>query len=136
MKILGFTGSRRGMTPAQRNTVHCFLTSLPDLDSVVHGGAIGADATFDQLARHLNIERLILPSNIPSQTMADQGSQWLAPQPPLTRNHNIVDACSFMLATPAEYSEIVRSGTWATIRYARRQRIPVYIIWPDGRIEV
>jgi len=36
-------------------------------------------------------------------------------QPPLERNHHIVDASTEMIACPQEFSEVRRSGTWATI---------------------
>jgi predicted Rossmann fold nucleotide-binding protein DprA/Smf involved in DNA uptake len=37
-----------------------------------------------------------------------------------------------MIATPHSYVEIGRSGTWATVRYARKAGKPIYLILPDG----
>jgi predicted Rossmann fold nucleotide-binding protein DprA/Smf involved in DNA uptake len=38
----------------------------------------------------------------------------------LERNHLIVAACDVLNAAPLQDEEILRSGTWATIRYARK----------------
>jgi len=46
----------------------------------------------------------------------------------------IVRETELLIAAPAEFSEQHRSGTWSTVRYARRLGRPVQIIGPDGRI--
>ena len=38
------------------------------------------------------------------------------------------------IACPAENKEVMRSGTWATIRYAKRIKKPITIIWPDSGV--
>lgn len=54
---------------------------------------------------------------------------------PLKRNRLMVDDASLVVATPAENSEVLRSGTWATIRYAVTRGKKLHIIMPDGKIE-
>jgi hypothetical protein len=44
--------------------------------------------------------------------------RWMPAKPPLERNKLIVDNCEYMIATPKEFEHTIRSGTWATIRYA------------------
>jgi len=39
-----------------------------------------------------------------------------------------------MIATPGEVDEQLRSGTWSTVRFARKQGKPVHVILPDGRV--
>jgi hypothetical protein len=39
------------------------------------------------------------------------------------------------LACPRGYTEELRSGTWATIRYARKTGVPYVIIFPDRTVE-
>jgi hypothetical protein len=39
-----------------------------------------------------------------------------------------------VIAAPMSSAEILRSGTWATIRYARKAGKPVLIIWPNGEL--
>jgi hypothetical protein len=40
--------------------------------------------------------------------------------PYLTRDKKIVDECEFLFAAPLTNEEQVRSGTWATVRHARK----------------
>ncbi len=132
MQIIGFTGTRHGMTKAQQAQVAFHLSWLrPQL--VVHGGAIGSDAQFDRIARIMNIYRLIFPSNLLNQQMSNEGGKWLEPRSPLARNRDIVAASDVLLATPAG-PEIVRSGTWATIRCARQKNLYIFVLMPDGQV--
>lgn len=58
-------------------------------------------------------------------------------KPPLERNHDIVDALKgvgdYLVATP-KGEEIVRSGTWATVRYAKKKHKQIYVIYPTGKV--
>ena len=56
----------------------------------------------------------------------------LDPRPYLARNRDIVDASDLMLACPAEQQEVLRSGTWATIRYALKRDKHLIVIHPNG----
>lgn len=58
----------------------------------------------------------------------------LPPQEYLKRNHTIVDRGNMLVAAPRNGMEEQRSGTWATIRYARKLKRPIYIVWLDGNI--
>jgi len=55
-------------------------------------------------------------------------------KPYLARNQDIVDETEVLIAVPAQKKEIVRSGTWATIRRARKAGRLIYFIFPDGRV--
>ena len=52
----------------------------------------------------------------------------------LERNQDIVDSCDILIAFPATETEDLRSGTWATIRYARKQNKKIIIINTNGKI--
>lgn len=54
--------------------------------------------------------------------------------PPLERNKRMVDHAEFLIAAPRTVHEHQRSGTWATVRYARTVNRPVVIIQPDGTL--
>jgi hypothetical protein len=136
--ILAFTGTRRGMTPAQRAALTQVLPVLPE--RVLHGGAVGADNDFDfwivaagMPPENIEVypvgdERLHFWRRLEKRTVHN-GYWW-----PLARNRVMVERCDALLACPAEPTEVLRSGTWATIRYARAAGKPITIICPDGTI--
>jgi hypothetical protein len=57
------------------------------------------------------------------------------PLPYLKRNEAIVIASDVLIAAP-DSPERKRSGTWATVRFARKLKRTIYIVMPCGRIEV
>jgi hypothetical protein len=111
--IVGFTGTRKGMTHTQRVQVVNILSGLQP-DAFHHGGCVGADAEAHALADRLRIPTEIRP-----------------PKPYLERNHDIVDESDVLIATPGQVNEVRRSGTWATIRYARKQDTTVLLVLPE-----
>ena len=138
MKIhIGFTGTQAGATPEQQHGVIRLLMKLGATD-LHHGDCIGADDQADQIARELDIIRhLHIPTNANKRAhcMVRDGLDVVYPALPyLERNRAIVDATAALIATPKEMAETLRSGTWATVRYARRQGKPVHIVWPDGTV--
>jgi len=54
----------------------------------------------------------------------------------LERNRAIVDETDILLAAPLESEEQLRSGTWATVRYARKQHKTVLVIFPNGIVQI
>ena len=135
MKI-GFTGTRKGMTRAQRSGVSYWLWLRSyNIHCVVHhGDCVGADAEFHYMATKLGNAVIKHPaSNVGNQRANCLGGIELEAKPPLERNHDIVDAVDIMIAAPGEDHEVLRSGTWATIRYARKQGKIIYVVYPDGK---
>lgn len=140
--ILGFTGTQSGMTPKQIDTVTKLVNELrPDL--VVHGDCIGADYDFNNIcirARGSVTEtrppRIRLrPSTIEHKRAYCEGYNEIMPsKEPLSRNKDIVNDCDKLIATPVEDKEQLRSGTWSTVRYAKRVGKVVYLVLPDGSI--
>jgi hypothetical protein len=136
---LGFSGSQRGMAEAQEEFFRFALRRLRKLPEGVqefhHGDAIGADAQADRACRELAIPVVIHPPAITTKRAFCQrpGDLVHPPQPYLERNHAIVDSCELLIACPGEAFEVLRSGTWATIRYARKIGRRRLLIFPDGR---
>ena len=56
------------------------------------------------------------------------------PKKPLIRNRDIVRETAVLIATPEQTIEQLRSGTWATVRYARKMNRPTVLIFPDGTL--
>jgi hypothetical protein len=104
---------------------------------VRHGDAIGADSDFHKIAQNLGIPIVIHPSTLIEQRAFSKGAiKEFAPLPPLERNRIIVDSSDFIIAAPGETHEVLRSGTWATIRYAKRRGKKLYIIYPNGSYDI
>ncbi len=130
--ILGFTGTRAGMTEAQRKRTERIIDELSP-DQAVHGDCVGADSQFHALCLDRSIPIVIYPCDIPHQRAHCEGAlTTYPPQDPILRNHSIVILCDLLLATPKGNREVVRSGTWATIRYASKRGKKICIVYPDG----
>lgn len=136
--ILGFTGTHRVPLPEaqQRALVAYLIKDLPT--TVLHGGAPGSDEMFHDLLAELAPETIveIYPGS------ADRYRYWHRrhplglhySQPPLVRDKLIARRCDRLLGCPAQVEEIIRSGTWATVRYARAAHKPITLILPDGSV--
>ncbi len=137
MKI-GFTGTQEGMTQEQLNVLEFVLKrSQEEYDELHHGDCIGADGQAHEMAQLVGIKVIIHPPIEKAKRAWKPGAyQVLRPKPYLQRNHDIVDACDMLIATPRTKEEVLRSGTWATIRYAHKQHKDIAIILPDGTIQI
>lgn len=137
--ILGFTGTREGMTNVQREAVAEFLrVNMPTV--VHHGDCIGADSEFHDSALLLipvppRIE--IHPCNL-TKFRARRTADVVHPvKPPKDRNRDIVRVSEQLLAAPkgtAANESSHRSGTWQTIRLAMATRKTVTVVWADGAV--
>lgn len=143
MKV-GITGSRYGLLEDQKPSVAMMLGFLLAYGSefgkvaaeLHHGDCIGVDEWAHRLLRSRNYGvRIIVhpPDNPGLRAYCDDGDETRVPLPYLERNHRIVDACEVLVAVPYEHEEVLRSGTWTTVRYARERFRPIVIIWPEGR---
>jgi hypothetical protein len=132
-RIIGFTGTREGMTPRQKATVlRLFIENMPF--TFVHGDCVGADDNAHDLAIRVGAPVVQRPSTFTGQRAFGAGAKKVyPPKPPLDRNREIVEGSDLLIATPKGFVEEPRGGTWYTIRYARQVRKPLIIVWPDGR---
>ena len=134
MRTFAFTGTRKGMSREQKRSVFKLLHNAVDLQ-VRHGGCHGADTDFHQIALKEGLVIYVHPGDA-QQATAFQGGRCIVHTPPLPylkRNHIMVDYCDALIACPSG-QERVRSGTWATVRYARRQGKPIFLVQKGGRI--
>lgn len=137
MSVIGFTGTRYGMTIDQRRTV-CELLTRDGITEVHHGDCVGADADFHQLANGWRHHIVIHPPTDEKLRAFCDGTDVVhhVAKPYLDRNRDIVDACDQLIATPKEDGEPFGKGggTWYTIRYAREIGKRVAIVYPDGEV--
>lgn len=132
MRTLGVTGNRVGLTSRQRVLLH---DEILKADEVRHGACTGADSEAHGIAK---VERKRIVVHPPTEdklvTPVDDEVTWLPGKDYLKRNHDIVDASDLLVALPRG-KERLRSGTWATVRYAVKVGKPVLVCYPDGTIE-
>ena len=135
---IGFTGTQNGLTDKQKKVLYNLIEPWP-YASYHHGDCIGADKQFHTLVHKLShdtISRIVIhPPINPSKRAWCTGGHVLQPKPYLTRDRDIVNNCDWLIACPSEDYEKIRSGTWFTVRYARKQTKNITIIFPSGRIK-
>lgn len=131
--IIGFTGTQVGMTEKQVAALTDFLgkhskKSIPLFFH--HGDCVGADAQAHDVAYRMGYMIVIHPPINQSKRAWCKGGSILEPDEYLARNHAIVDACDILIVTPRSGIESVRSGTWATVRYAKKQGTRIHMLNP------
>jgi hypothetical protein len=102
-----------------------------------HGDCVGVDADMHDLVRsNLPDVRIVVhPPSVDAARAFKDGDASRASTPYLIRNRAIVRDCDQIYAFSGTNKEVVRSGTWSTIRYAIKSKKPVTVIYPRGRIE-
>lgn len=141
---LGFTGTQYGgMTEDQFMRVAALVTKLKGrIEFATHGDCINADEEFHGICFDRKVNVIVRPGDNPlKRAYCSVGvkNKFVIftdePQPMMDRNQVIVDTSNLLIATPKGFVEEQRSGTWATIRRARKAGIALIIIYPDGRWE-
>jgi len=135
MMKIGFTGTRHQLTDIQVELLESTLTELYEEGSTLsHGMCAGADEIANRLAKEIGYSTIGRPGNV-SQSNSMTVDVKYPVEPYLKRNREIVDSSQIIIAIPNSMKEKVRSGTWATIRYARTKGVRVIIIYPNGNTE-
>lgn len=132
---IGFTGTRDGLTEDQRHALACVLAGYEDA-TLHHGDCVGADEAAHDIAVKQGGWRIeVHPGMGPRHLRAFvTGYHVLHPtKPNLDRNSDIVAAATTLVACPAG-PETMRSGTWSTVRKARRKGINCVLVWPSGDV--
>lgn len=135
---LGFTGTRDGMTDYQKDKfVQLILALKPKYFH--HGLCIGADEQAHDLVReHLPGCWIVgHPCNIIKMRSDRKCDETRPVKDALDRDLDIVREVDILAAAPKSRKEELRSGTWTTVRYARKlaesgtQRKPeIKMVWP------
>lgn len=152
---VGFTGTQQGLTLLQKSHLAKILADLAPSE-FHHGDCIGADVqtammmqrvrrTFadtsgedpetDRKIKAVGHCKIIChpPTNSTKRAFFRGNDVVLPEKDYLDRNHDIVQETQVLVACPKGPEEL-RSGTWATIRHARKLLRPIYIIYPDGEV--
>lgn len=132
MKI-GFTGTRSAPTSKQKRVLDVLLMRLDrdfDITEVSHGDCKGSDKHFHDSIRALlpKTKINVFPPQKSTHRAYCEGDVIHPEMEYLERNQKIVDNSDILIAMPKESSEVLRSGTWATIRMAKKKGIEVHIL--------
>lgn len=133
---IGFTGTRRGMTTNQKVAFSHIIDGMGR--ELHHGICKGADAEAHVMARIRGYKIIGHPPT--NSIMVDEEirrdcQELRDPDPYLIRNDHIVIETDVLIAAPYEHKEELKSGTWSTIRRARKYKKPHIIIYPSGSVQ-
>lgn len=148
--IVSFTGTRDAASSRQLDQLALVLTAFYVPQKYVYGigspigpvaanefhfgGAVGADRQARRIAKDLGfaIHWHPCPGVARTEIFGDDPSVedeiWHEVFPPLVRNKHLVAVGGVLIAAPFTDNEELRSGTWATIRYARAALKPVVML--------
>lgn len=138
--IVSFTGTQEGMTFKQMQKIKVLLEEL-EPTIVIHGDCIGADEQFHQLVctyRKIFDKQVMIkiyPSTHEHKRAYCDGDQIMPQEPPLDRNKHIASEGDRLIACPKEMTQIIRSGTWTTVRKAKNLGKIVYVVLPNGDVK-
>jgi hypothetical protein len=132
---IGWTSTREGMSVRQwRIAKHLLERLFSDGSTFHHGDCLGGDQEGFEIAMDMGYFTVAHPP-INSKLRAYTKSDLILPEKPyIPRNHDIVGESDLLLACPRlpeKDALSLRSGTWATIRFARtHSEVPVLEILP------
>lgn len=128
MKI-GFTGSREGMSQHQKEQ---FVLKMFELlpSEFHHGDCDGADAEAHDIVREFlpKVKIIVYPPLSFRRRAMKQGDVIMEPEGYIKRDYRIVNSVDFLIGAPKTDTEQIRSGSWTTIRYARKIDKPYVIL--------
>lgn len=135
MIAVGFTGSRGGLTSAQGDALAVVLSNMllkEGARQLHHGDCIGSDASAARIARNLGYRTVAHPPANPRLRAHAPADDVRKPLPYKERDRAIVAVTLALIACPATDYEVLRSGTWYTVRRAREAGRRLIVIGPTG----
>lgn len=127
--IVGFTGSRLGMSDWQRHHLRVELHRA-GATQLHHGDCIGSDKQAHEIGRQLGLKVVGHPPSADGLRAFCDCDELRPMEPYLVRNRSIVLESELVIGAP-DAPPVRRSGTWNTIRLAVRMHVPV-IVLPRG----
>ena len=139
------------MTEPQLNTARSVIDDIAndnDFAVTMHNGeCVGADKEFFNIFHDIRKKvNLILDCPLAMYTVGhipvdDKDRAYCnfefvrEPYTYMIRNQHIVDESDVLLAASYTMEEAKYGGTWATIRKARRKKMKIIILFPDGTMK-
>lgn len=135
MLKVGFIGTRHGMNDVQKKEFKKLIMAK-EFEEFHHGMCEGSDEQAHHLVEDKGKIDIVGHPPVATQTYAPVVCHsMMEPDSFSKRNHYIVDATDILVATP-DSKERAGSGTWKTIRYARKKCKRIYIIHSSGRVSI
>lgn len=140
MKHIGISGTRDGMTDAQKETFLNYVNTLamanPTLQYFHQGQCVGVDVEAARaIKKHFNM--LVVSHHVKKELLGlctndivKQAKGYFA------RNRDIVNSSDLMFIIPKEDKPQSTGGTWYTYKYALANNKPVLLILPDGSLQI
>lgn len=135
--IIGFSGTRKGMTKNQKKTVNTLLKYIKPVE-VHHGDNIGADKEFHIMSRKLKIRIFIHPpikNNMRAFCEIIKNDYSYDPKPYLVRDKSIVLLSDLLFIAPDNKKFKYRAYNSFIYNYANKHFKKIIIIWSSGQIE-
>jgi hypothetical protein len=133
---VGITASRDGLSTQQCDVLDTLLKRLRESFGALlfhHGCCVGGDEIGAQFAKKLGYLVVGHPPDKDKLRSRVECDYLMSPLPYLKRDTRIVEWSDFMIGLP-KIPECDRSGTWFTIREARRLKRPLVVISTTGAI--
>lgn len=133
--IVGFTGTRRGMSRDQQLRVFSLLQHFGPKETR-HGDCQGADEQFHEMCYTIGIPIHVHPPKDETYR-AYCSTGIITPYPPqdfYVRDRHIVQGSTLLIGTPL--NDRSRGGTWYTMNYARKYGKKVYKVLRDGSVRL
>lgn len=139
MLKIGFTGTRKikQVTPEHMCSLeNFFYWFAPDEIEFHYGDCVGADEESFKAARGQGFRTVGHPPINEKFRAFTKPDEMRETKEYIDRNHDIVNETEILIAMSGTITEVLRSGTWATVRYARDNTKDIHILWPDGMVTV
>lgn len=120
MKIVGFKGARKGLTPEQKESLKTLLAEeYFEGWAALHNDLVESDREFAEIAQARGLSPLKLGTF---------GSK-------MDKNAYIVKRSQVLIAAPSNEGFIAtHGGTWESVKFAWKVSVMVVIIWPSGKV--
>lgn len=131
----GFTGTRRPLPNARGLVINHLMYLDPVFDELVVGCAVGMDQIIGEVGHEMGFcVHGVLPDN--RSQVASNWKDWCSSHEDMPvgtnymqRNGRVVSISIDLTAFPIRMASVISAGgTWATVRLARKAKIPVKII--------
>lgn len=124
-----------GLNETQFNVIKRFIIEDTDTEVLHEGDCIGVDQQVTLMFQDISPEIWVVchPAERIGTRSFGEYDEIRPARGYLIRDKDMVNEADYLWAVP-HCEEIARSGTWATVRYARKKGIPITIIMPDGEV--